>query len=358
MDSKPKVSIIVPIYNVEKYLIKCVDSLVNQTLKEIEIILVDDGSPDNCPKICDDYAKKDTRIKVIHKQNAGVSAARNTGIEVATADWLAFVDADDWVEEDMFEEAYKRTINNDVDMVLFNFYSNYEKSEIINKKIPQEDFITEDKNIIEQLKLSVLHPMFAPYHTQFACMAAPWNKIFKASIIKENNIKFPLEVKGIFDDGLFNLYYYDYVKKIDFFNKPLYHYRRLSTSIVNKFKQNKLEVNQAIFHKIEEYVEQHNADELLKSAYDSRVVMYLYITINTYFFNKDNPKSLKEKIVDLKETMNTEPYKTAMKKVNPKYLTKVQKWYYTFLKRRMFFMVFILFNLRKIAESYIGKKQQ
>lgn len=358
MDSKPKVSIIVPIYNVEKYLIKCVDSLIHQTLKEIEIILVDDGSPDNCPKICDDYAKKDTRIKVIHKQNAGVSAARNTGIEVATADWLAFVDADDWVEEDMFEEAYKRTKNGDVDMVLFNFYSNYEKNEIVNKKIPQEDFITEDKNIIEQLKLAVLHPMFGPYGTQFACMAAPWNKIFKASIIKQNDIKFPIEVKGIFDDGLFNLYYYEYVKKIDFFNKPLYHYRRLSTSIVNKFKPNKLEVNQAIFNKIKEYVEKHNENQLLKSAYDSRVVMYLYITINTYFFNENNPKGLKEKIKDLKETMNTEPYKTAMKKVNPKYLTKVQKWYYAFLKRRMFFMVFILFNLRKMAEAYIGKKQQ
>ncbi len=357
MNNRPKISIIVPIYNVEKYLVKCLDSLVNQTLKEIEIILVDDGSPDNCPKICDEYANKDNRIKVIHKQNAGVSAARNTGIEIATAEWLAFVDADDWVEEDMFEEAYKRTVNCDVDMVLFNFYSNYEKKEVVNKKIPQEDFITDNQDIIQQLKLSVLHETFGPYNTSFTLMGAPWNKIFKASIVKENKIEFPLEVKGVFDDALFNLYYYDYVKKVVFFNKPLYHYRRLSTSILNKFKPNKLEINQAIFNKIEEYIKQHNDDELLKNAYNSRVVLYLHITINLYFFNKDNTKSVREKIAELKETIETEPYKEALKKVNPKYLTKLQRIYYKCLKRKKLFTLYVLFNLKKIVEFILKRNQ-
>lgn len=93
----PKVSIILPIYNVEKYLDRCMESLLNQTLEDIEIIMVDDGSPDNCPQMCDEYAKKDNRVKVVHKKNAGLGFARNSGLDVAKGEYIAFVDSDDYV---------------------------------------------------------------------------------------------------------------------------------------------------------------------------------------------------------------------------------------------------------------------
>ena len=99
-----KISIIVPVYNVEKYIFECVDSLINQTYKNLEIILVDDSSPDNCPQICDEYAQKDDRIKVIHKPNGGLSDARNAGIESATGEYLMFVDSDDYIALDMIEQ--------------------------------------------------------------------------------------------------------------------------------------------------------------------------------------------------------------------------------------------------------------
>ena len=98
------VSIIVPVYKVEKYLARCVESLINQTLKNIEIILVDDGSPDNCPALCDKWAEKDERIKVIHKENAGLGFARNSGMEIAEGRFIGFVDSDDYVKNDMFEQ--------------------------------------------------------------------------------------------------------------------------------------------------------------------------------------------------------------------------------------------------------------
>lgn len=107
MKNEPKISIIVPIYNVEVYLRKCLDSIVNQTYKNLEIILVDDGSPDNCGVICDEYAANDERIKVIHKQNGGVSSARNAGLEIATGEYIGWVDSDDWIELDMFEYLIK-----------------------------------------------------------------------------------------------------------------------------------------------------------------------------------------------------------------------------------------------------------
>ena len=102
----PKISIIVPIYNVEKYLDRCMQSLLNQTLTDIEIIMVDDGSPDRCPQMCDEYAKKDSRIKVIHKSNAGLGYARNSGLEIATGEYVAFVDSDDYVYTQIYESLY------------------------------------------------------------------------------------------------------------------------------------------------------------------------------------------------------------------------------------------------------------
>ena len=113
----PLISVIVPIYNVEKYLDRCVDSIINQTYKNLEIILVDDGSPDNCPQMCDDYAKKDSRIKVVHKENGGLSDARNVGMEVATGEYVSFIDSDDYISLDFYETLLETIVDNDSDIV-------------------------------------------------------------------------------------------------------------------------------------------------------------------------------------------------------------------------------------------------
>lgn len=118
---KDKISVIVPVYKVEEYLPKCIESILNQTYKNLELILVDDGSPDRCPEICDEYAKKDKRVKVIHKKNAGVSAARNDGIDSATGDFVAFVDSDDWIEPEMYEKLLQKQQENDYDVVFCGF---------------------------------------------------------------------------------------------------------------------------------------------------------------------------------------------------------------------------------------------
>ena len=105
----PKVSIIVPIYNVERYLDRCMDSLLHQTLEDIELILVDDGSPDQCPQMCEKYAELDSRVKVVHKKNAGLGLARNSGLGIATGEYVAFIDSDDFVDLDMYGTLYAET---------------------------------------------------------------------------------------------------------------------------------------------------------------------------------------------------------------------------------------------------------
>lgn len=118
-----KISVIIPVYNVEKYLYRCLNSIINQSYKDLEIILVNDGSTDSSGQICDDFSKKDNRIKVIHKENEGVSIARNTGISIATGDYLAFVDSDDFIDEKMFERLLNNAIKNDADISMCNFKS-------------------------------------------------------------------------------------------------------------------------------------------------------------------------------------------------------------------------------------------
>ena len=129
----PKISIIVPIYNVEKYLDRCVRSLCNQTLQDIEIILVDDQSPDDCPRMCDEYAKQDSRIIVIHKKNGGLGYARNSGMKVATGEYVAFVDSDDYVDLDMFESMYNSAKKYDADFVRVDNYKERTDGAVLNQ---------------------------------------------------------------------------------------------------------------------------------------------------------------------------------------------------------------------------------
>lgn len=126
MNSQPKISVIVPVYKVEKFLDRCVESIVGQTYKNLEIILVDDGSPDNCPAMCDSWAKKDGRIKVIHKENGGASSARNVGLKVASGDYISFVDSDDWIDSGMYEFLYKNLQKYDADISYGGISYNYD----------------------------------------------------------------------------------------------------------------------------------------------------------------------------------------------------------------------------------------
>ncbi len=129
-----KISVIVPVYNVEKYLNRCVDSIINQTYKNLEIILVDDGSPDNCSKICDEYANKDRRIKVVHKENGGLPSARNTGVENATGDYITFVDSDDWIDINMYNNMMSH--NRDYDIIRTEFIKHDGTKELFKSEPP------------------------------------------------------------------------------------------------------------------------------------------------------------------------------------------------------------------------------
>ena len=185
-----KVSVIVPIYNVEKYLDKCINSLRNQTLNDIEIILVDDESPDNCPYICDKYAALDSRIKVIHKKNEGLGYARNSGLKISTGEYIVFVDSDDYIELDTLEKCYFIAKENDYDFVKYNLIRHEKKNNKIFKiNSPLETGIYDENRI----KSKILLPMIGILPNQEGdsyVNCSSCNFLYKSSIIKDNGILF------------------------------------------------------------------------------------------------------------------------------------------------------------------------
>lgn len=182
MAACPLVSIIVPVYKVEKYLRRCLDSIVGQTLADIEIICVDDGSPDACPQILDEYAAADSRIKVIHKQNGGLSSARNAGMEVSTAPYIGFVDSDDWIEPETFECAVKIMLNDDeIDFVQWNLRVHNEETGAVDLSM------TELQN-----RRTAMYPGKQPLTASIkTTLPYPaWQKLCRGSLLRNNGITF------------------------------------------------------------------------------------------------------------------------------------------------------------------------
>lgn len=200
MKKETLLSVIVPVYKVEEYLTKCLDSIINQTYKNLEIILVDDGSPDACPQICDEYAKKDKRIKVIHKQNGGVSSARNMGLDVAKGEFITFVDSDDWIDDTMYEKMMKKQAEEDLDLILVR-YKSLENGTITNVREEQLDDFCKENNL--KYLINIFTKSKKEKNILFTydyIMGSIWRMVFRKSSI--GNIRFDSNIK-IMEDCVF-----------------------------------------------------------------------------------------------------------------------------------------------------------
>lgn len=202
------VSIIVPVYKAEKYIHQCIDSLLAQTYRNIEVILVDDGSPDHCGKICDEYAAKDCRVKVIHQQNGGVSVARQTGIDHATGEYSIHADPDDWVEPNMIEELVTKAVADNADMVICDFYRESKSDRIHVCQNPGDDLSA--SAVLRKILSQQLH-------------GSCWNKLVNRSRIE--GIGFTPEDLCILEDELYNIRILTRSIKVTYLPKALYHYR-------------------------------------------------------------------------------------------------------------------------------------
>lgn len=210
-----KISVITPVYKVEKYLNKCIDSILAQTFTDFELFIVDDGSPDLCGEISDEYEKKDSRVHVIHKENGGAPSARNTGIEKATGDFFYFPDSDDWIEPNYLQELYDLAIRTDAQLVISGYVMEYFE----NNKTQSYSVSVEEKTFLNQKEVrNHLHHYF-----DNMMMAVPWNKLYRADYVRENNLRFP-NMK--WDDLHFNMDVIMDIDKVAISSSVGYHFFR------------------------------------------------------------------------------------------------------------------------------------
>ena len=310
----PQISVIVPVYKVEKDLTRCVDSLINQTLQDIEIILVDDGSPDECPAICDNYARQDKRIKVIHKKNGGVSAARNDGLAIAIGDWVIFCDSDDWMELDACQLLVSCGNQNSVDVVMADI-NRVNDGNISYVQFFDSDFITHESKYIQSIVEAILYPSYCKNPSKnnpaTGFYGGPWNKAIRRKLLMENSILFDVELLGVCDDMLFSAYVLSSCESLAYISEPIYNYMMFSASITQTHKANMVNINQRIFNAFENYLKCCNEDEQFETAYAAFVIRRFEEMLRFYFFNKKNDLELPERLKELKLVMKSEPYYSA-----------------------------------------------
>ena len=303
----PLISVIVPIYNAEKFLHYCIDSILNQTFIDFELILVDDGSTDNSGKICDEYSEKDNRIWVIHKPNGGVSSARNAGIEAAKGEYICFVDSDDFLESSYLEELIEtKKKYPDFDNVWCGFQTveDYYKN---NKKA----YDVERDNDYSFSDLSSIMDLFEKWFVQM-----PWNKLYKTKTIVENSIVFPPEI-SLGEDYIFNLRYLDCTNgKISVVNKPLYDYLRDGKeSLDNKYYPDLLEIYRRLNSETEKYAQKWKlSEEQISKMYNSFFFRLEAVLRNT--FNENNKSSLRTKLKYNNRILKSSDFRESMDKMN------------------------------------------
>ncbi len=321
------VSIIVPVYNVEKYLSDCINSIINQTYKNIEIILIDDGSNDTSPNICDQYEKKDNRIRVIHKQNEGVSIARNVGLKNAIGDWIAFVDSDDWLELNYLEELVAVAKKNNADVVLCGYNRIIQsKKEIINNS---------GKVIINNSREYLINTLNPQTGYGFGPM-----KLYKKEIIKDITFDSSLKVA---EDALFNAKIATNISKSCYLEKSLYNYRMNSNSAVKKYDKNYANKYLKSMKTNKKYLlEKYNADTEIYQNYCNFVAFHILLIAVNFCYNSNN-KNQRE---TLKEVCNYPEFKECIMKSNYNNMSITRKITLFTIKHKLYCFTGLICKIR------------
>lgn len=265
----PLISVIVPVYRVEEYLERCVKSILSQTYKNLEVILVDDGSPDQCPAICDACAEKDARVKVIHQENKGLSGARNAGIDAASGEYLAFVDSDDYVSPHFIEELYQ--LLQDTGCAIGQCRFSYVKGDGLVEEGDSAFCIYRGESLMEQL--------YGP-EEKATCFVVAWNKLYRAELFKETEIRYP---EGrIHEDEATTYRLFHEAKKLAFLDRALYgYYTENGGSITSVFSAKRLQWLAAHEERIA-FFKKNGYEKLLPAAYrklcDACITFYFRCT--------------------------------------------------------------------------------
>lgn len=345
----PLISIIVPVYQTqERYLRQCIESLTNQTFTDIEIILIDDGTPDNGGFICEEYADIDQRIKVVHQKNQGVSAARNNGMKIATGKWITFVDADDWIEHDTCEKLQKTILKKECDFLIFSLKVNFPNKEKDNPFWYKNNTYLE-KEDREQLQLQILYKTISNFSPPYNMVGVAVCKLYKRDFLIKNNLKFNTELP-LSEDGVFAFLALERAEKVYYVNEFLYHYRKHGGSATLRYRENAVEDYSKGLKELKTCLITCDKGDLFYTALYYRAIFNIFAICNQLHCNQLNPLPVRKRVKNIKKLLNTDLYYSAISKINLRHYSKnsgySQKIGYFLIKFRLYFLFysFIVFK--------------
>ncbi|MEG1311462.1 MAG: glycosyltransferase [Romboutsia sp.] len=352
--SNPKVSIVVPVYNVEDYICRCIDSLINQTFKEIEIIVINDGSFDKSSEILNEYASNYKMIKVIDQNNSGVSHCRNVGISVAIGEFIVFVDSDDWIDKDMIKIMYEKAKVENIDLVMCTYireFGNYSKEKKFS--IPQ---ITMYEG--EEVKLELLRKLVGPIGEELVnpeyldALGTVWAKMYKLSILKDNELEFvDLKIIGSGEDTLFNIYAFNYINKAILINIPMYHYwKNNKDSITSRYIKNFKEKRKIYFEYIKKALKDNNLNEDFKKALNNRIAISV-LGMGIIECSDGNNISTLDKIKNIEKILNENYIVEAYTGLEIKYFPIHWKIFYFFNKKKLALLSFMVISIIELIRK-------
>jgi glycosyltransferase involved in cell wall biosynthesis len=332
-----KISVIVPVYKIEEKLLrKCLSSLMNQKSKDVEFIIVDDGSPDNCGTICDEYENLDKRFQVIHTSNQGVSNARNVGFNNSHGKYIMYVDGDDYIEENTCESCSQKMEEANVDLLLFGY-----RTSTNHTKVNQaEDLLRLNDNELQQLRSSIVSGVecFPGYF-----VGSPWGKVYKREIIEKNDLQFVYGLKKC-QDRVFVFDYATHVNSVALYPFIGYNYENNPSSVTRKYNK---EISY-ILHNVEQEFykrirKQNNALDY-KEPFYTMCLNFLYTILQLDILNDQNKDSLLNKKRELVIICNEKPYSSALKKGRVNGLGKRKSLTINLIRKKMYLLVVILRN--------------
>lgn len=335
MKENTKITIVVPVYNVAQFLPKCIDSLKNQTMREIAIILVNDGSTDESGKICDEYAKMDSRITVVHKTNGGLSDARNAGTQFVKSKYLLYIDSDDWMDLDACETAYEVIEREQADMVFWTWMKEFPTYSLPVEPIFKRDTVFEGESIrfLQRRVLGLTGPEISQ-PTKTDALATAWGKLYRFEIIKDNELSF-VDTKEIgSEDSLWNFELFFYLKKAVFLHRHFGHYRKDNpNSLTKNHKASLLPRYLKLFEKMDHEIKRKQLGAEFVEAWYNRIC---FSTINMVLSitSSNNSSSRAQKIADIDKILNNPLFIEAYSRLKMKYLPKHWYVFFTFAKLR------------------------
>ncbi len=337
-----KISVIVPVYNAEKTIKRCVDSIIEQTLENIEIILINDGSTDQSIKILKELQKKDNRVILINKKNEGVSATRNYGLKIARGEFIGFIDSDDIIEKNMFEELYNQINSNLIDIVMCKFKIFY------NKNIIKENFFL-NTNSHDQLKKEIILNMIGleneeKFNKLNTIMGSVWRSIYRKDVIINNNILFDNDI-SYSEDLIFNLKFMTKCKELRVINKYLYKYFIYDTSLSKSFSPNSIIESKKSLSIILKIANENNIDII-----SDRRLYFAYFRYLISILNNIVNSCSKDKVRLISKLLNDKEFINGLNHIEYRKLNKKNKFYYFIFKSKNKLAIYTYIFIKKIKK--------